>query len=40
MGRGKEGMAPQSMSHLIIMFFIIIGNIAFIAEQRKAKKKA
>jgi hypothetical protein len=40
MGRGREGMAPQSVSHLVIMLFIIIGNLAFIAEQRKAKKKA
>jgi hypothetical protein len=39
-GKGREGMAPQSIAHLIIMLFIIIGNIAFIAEQRKAKKKA
>jgi hypothetical protein len=38
-GRGREGMAPQSVSHLIIIFFIIIGNLAFIAEQKKAKKK-
>lgn len=39
MGRGREGMAPQSISHLVIMLFIIIGNLAFIAEQRKAAKK-
>lgn len=39
-GKGREGMAPQSIAHLIIMLFIIVGNIAFIAEQRKAKKKA
>ncbi len=39
-GKGREGMAPQSIAHLIIMLFIIAGNIAFIAEQRKAKKKA
>ena len=39
-GKGREGMAPQSIAHLIIMLFIIAGNIAFIAEQKKAKKKA
>lgn len=39
-GKGREGIAPQSIAHLVIMLFIIIGNIAFIAEQRKAKKKA
>lgn len=39
-GKGREGMAPQSIAHLIIMIFIVVGNIAFIAEQRKAKKKA
>lgn len=40
MGKGREGMAPQSIAHLVIMLFIIIGNIAYIAEQRKAKNKA
>ncbi len=40
MGRGREGMAPQSISHLVIMLFIIIGNLAYIAEQRKAGKKS
>jgi len=39
MGRGREGMAPQSMAHLMIMVFIVIGNLAFIAEQRKSKKR-
>lgn len=40
LGKGREGMAPQSIAHLVIMLFIIIGNIAYIAEQRKAKKRA
>lgn len=39
MGRGREGMAPQSMAHLMIMVFIVIGNLAFIAEQRRSKKR-
>ncbi|PKL42274.1 MAG: hypothetical protein CVV42_20880 [Candidatus Riflebacteria bacterium HGW-Riflebacteria-2] len=39
MGKGREGMAPQSIAHLVIMLFIIVGNIAYIAEQRIAKKK-
>ena len=39
MGKGREGMAPQSIAHLVIMLFIIVGNIAFIAEQRAAKRK-
>lgn len=39
-GKGCEGMAPQSIAHLVIMIFIIIGNLAYIAEQRKNKKKA
>lgn len=39
MGKGREGMAPQSIAHLVIMLFIIIGNIAYIAEQRIAKNK-
>jgi hypothetical protein len=37
MGKGREGMAPQSIAHLVIILFIIVGNLAFIAEQKKAK---
>lgn len=38
-GEGRAGMAPQSIAHLIIMIFIILGNLAFIAENRKMSKK-
>lgn len=38
-GAGRAGMAPQSISHLVIMLFIIMGNLAFIAEKKKAMKK-
>ena len=37
-GEGRAGMAPQSIAHLIIMIFIILGNLAFIAENRKVSK--
>jgi hypothetical protein len=38
-GAGRDGMAPQSIAHLVIMIFIILGNLAFIAENRKMGKK-
>ena len=38
-GDGRAGMSPQSIAHLVIMIFIILGNLAFIAENRKTKKK-
>ena len=38
-GEGRAGMAPQSIAHLIIMVFIVLGNLAYIAENRKNCKK-
>lgn len=38
-GEGRAGMSPQSIAHLVIMIFIILGNLAYIAENRKTKKK-
>ena len=38
-GEGRAGMSPQSIAHLVIMIFIILGNLAFIAENRKMHKK-
>ncbi len=38
-GEGRAGMSPQSIAHLIIMVFIILGNLAYIAENRKLGKK-
>ena len=38
-GEGRAGMSPQSIAHLVIMIFIVLGNLAFIAENRKTKKK-
>ena len=34
-GRAIEGMAPQSIAHLVIMSFIIIGNLAYFSQKRK-----
>ncbi len=39
-GPAREAMAPQSIAHLVIMLFIIVGNIAFLVEKSKAAKKA
>ncbi|MBP5469438.1 MAG: hypothetical protein J6Z11_09355 [Candidatus Riflebacteria bacterium] len=36
---GRAGMSPQAIAHLFIMIFIILGNLAFIAENRKMGKK-
>ena len=37
-GTGTSGMDAQSIAHLVIVFFIIFGNIAFFLERRKQKK--
>jgi hypothetical protein len=34
--RATEGMASQSAAHLLMMFFVIIGNIAYFATRRKS----
>ena len=34
-GQAVRGMAPQSVAHLVIMLFIIIGNIAYFTQKRK-----
>lgn len=33
-----RNMGPQTIAHLVIIFFVIIGNVAYFAQQRKAKK--
>ena len=35
---GKIRMGPQAVAHLVIMLFIIIGNITFFIDRRKQKK--
>ncbi|RCK80570.1 MAG: hypothetical protein OZSIB_2883 [Candidatus Ozemobacter sibiricus] len=37
-GPAQRGMAPQSIAHLVIMLFIIVGNIAYLYELSKTKK--
>ena len=34
-GRATEGMEPQSVTHVIIVLFIILGNIAYFAARRR-----
>jgi hypothetical protein len=34
--RATEGMASQSAAHLLMMVFVIIGNIAYFAGRRKS----
>jgi hypothetical protein len=38
-GAGRDGMAPQSIAHLVIILFIIVGNLAFLAEMKKSKRR-
>jgi len=38
-GTAIPGMAAQSVSHLVIMFFIVIGNIAYISSRKKGGLK-
>jgi hypothetical protein len=34
-GQAVKGMAPQSIAHLVIMSFIIIGNLAYFTQKKK-----
>jgi hypothetical protein len=34
-GQAIRGMSPQSVAHIVIMLFIIIGNIAYFTQKRK-----
>lgn len=34
-GTATPGMAAQSVAHLVIMLFIVIGNIAYLAEKKR-----
>jgi hypothetical protein len=38
-GQAVKGMAPQSIAHIVIMLFIIIGNIAYFSERKKGGVK-
>ena len=33
-----QRMGPQTVAHLVIIFFIILGNIAFLAGRREESK--
>ena len=37
-GIGTSGMDAQSLAHLVIVFFIIFGNIGYFIERNKTKK--
>lgn len=37
-GIGTSGMDAQSVAHLVIVLFIVIGNIAYFIEQKRARK--
>jgi hypothetical protein len=39
-GPARLGMVPQSVSHLVIILFIIIGNLAYLAEKSRQAKKS
>ena len=34
-GQAIRGMAPQSVAHIVIMLFIIIGNVAYFSQRKK-----
>ncbi len=38
-GTAIEGMAPQSVAHLVIMLFIVIGNVAYFSEKKKGGRR-
>jgi hypothetical protein len=37
---GKIRMGPQAVAHLVIMLFIVIGNITFFIDRRRQKKQS
>lgn len=39
-GKARRGMVPQSVSHVVIILFIILGNLAYLAELSRMKKKS
>lgn len=34
-GEAVRGMSPQSVAHIVIMFFIVIGNITYLVQKKK-----
>lgn len=36
-GKGIEGMAPQSIAHLVIMLLIVAGNISYFVTRKKSR---
>lgn len=38
-GIGTSGMDAQSIAHIVIVLFIVFGNIAFFLERQRSKKK-
>ena len=38
-GRAKDGMRVQLFAHIVIIFFIIMGNIGYFVERRKRKQE-
>jgi hypothetical protein len=39
-GRGVLGMGPQSFGHLLIITFIVIGNVGYLISRRKERRAA
>jgi hypothetical protein len=37
-GVGTSGMDAQSIAHLVIVLFIIFGNVAYFLERKRSKK--
>jgi hypothetical protein len=38
-GLGKRGMDSQSIAHLVILLFIVVGNIAYFSTKLMKKEK-
>lgn len=39
-GRGVLGMGPQSFGHLLIVLFVVLGNVGYLLARRKARRAA
>ena len=38
-GAGTRRMVPQTMGHLVIILFVLIGNAAYMAKRRKGRRR-
>jgi hypothetical protein len=40
LGRGTAGLDAQSVAHLMILIFVLVGNIVYFAERSREKEES